>query len=84
MTKQELHHCQYFGLHDPEIQDCKLFEFPFITGGGFGCRVETQKASSVVLLCLQYLWENGAISLAVREFRALAVVGVLVEVVRGW
>lgn len=67
-----------------EIQNCKLFKFPFITGDGFGCRVETQKPSSVVLLCLKYLWENGAISLAVREFRGLAVVGVLVEVVRDW
>lgn len=71
-------------LRDPEIQNCKLFKFPFITGDGFGCRVETQKPSSVVLLCLKYLWENGAISLAVREFRGLAVVGVLVEVVRDW
>lgn len=71
-------------LCDPEIQNCKLFKFPFITGDGFGCRVETQKPSSVVLLCLKYLWENGAISLAVREFRGLAVVGVLVEVVRDW
>lgn len=84
MTKQELPHCQYFDLCDPEIQNCKLFKFPFITGDGFGCRVETQKPSSVVLLCLKYLWENGAISLAVREFRGLAVVGVLVEVVRDW
>lgn len=84
MTKQELPHCQYFDLHDPEIQNCKLLEFLFITGDGFGCWVETQKASSVVLLCLQYLRENGAISLAVREFRGPAVVGVLVEVVRGW